>query len=777
MRTLAATLISILLSVFTVLHAQTQELKINSIQIEGNETADADMIRQNSGLSAGMVITGEDLQQATKNLWSLGIFSDIKIYVTNQSFDGIDLLIRVKEYPKLNQLKLSGYDELSKDDIEDEINTYSGMVVSSHKMFNIKKKLEKKYQEKGYLLAEVEIDTNYVAENRVNMAIHIDEGEEVQVEKIRFHGNEYFEDDALRDAMEHIQEDRWWRGADFDPKKFEKDKQKIVSYCKENGYRDAEIIRDSLSYSNDKSDLYIDIWIREGNKYYFGDITFEGNEIFSDAELQNALDIQKGDIYNQKKYNEGIRDRMQKLYWNQGYLFANIQPREIPVSQDTLDINFTITEGHVVRVKEIVINGNTKTHEKVIRREFKLHPGDVFNSAKLERSVRDVTILNYFSKATPDVQMLPNDDKHVNLLLNVAEKSTDMANMSAGYSQRDGLIGSLGLTFNNFSLSHPFSGGDGQRFVIDWQFGRIYRSFSISFTEPWLFNTPTLGGFSLFDTRTGGGWYPWDRKDRGFSLRLGRRFYWPDTYFRGDWILRFAQTSISNISDPELLRRYTLYGQEGRTQQISFTQIISRDSRNNPEFPTRGSEHSLTTEISGGPLGGNHHFFKGIVKTDWFIPLPLGLVLYSHNKYGIIEQLRENSLILFGEYFYMGGSGLGFAEGLRGYADGTVGPQSGRGQPLGGKAMAKNTLELRFPISPNPTIFGLMFAEAGNTWEEISEFSPFNLRRSLGVGVRLFMPMIGIIGIDFGYGFNGEQDVYGVRKRSGWEVHFQFGRF
>ena len=603
----------------------------------------------------------------------------------------------------------------------------------------------------------------------------INEGQEVQIERITFHGNENFENDDLLSEMDEIQEDRWWRSADFDPKKFDEDKAKVVQYYKENGYRDAEVLRDSISYNEDRTDLYIDIWVYEGNKYYFGDITFEGNVIFSEEELLLNLDIERGDVYDQKKYDEGIRDRLQKMYYNQGYLFAQIQPREIPVSIDTLNVDFQVREGHVVHVKEILISGNDKTNEKVIRREFKLHPGDVFNSAKLERSIRDVTILNYFAYANPDVRIIENDTKNVNLILDVQEKSTDMANMSAGYSQRDGLIGSIGLTFNNFSLMHPFSGGDGQRLSFDWQFGRIYRSISLSFTEPWLFNTPTLAGFSIFDTRSGGGFYPWDRHDTGGTIRIGRRFYWPDNYFRGDWILRYAQTSISNIRDDELFAGYTYYGRAGRSTQISLTQILSRDSRNNPEFPTRGSVVSLSTEVSGGPFGGHQHFFKGIVNVDWFIPLPFGLVLYSHNKYGLIETLRSNSFILYGEYFYIGGSGLGFAEGLRGYDDGQVGPLTSSGSPLGGKTMVKNSLELRFPIAPNPTIFGLLFAEGGNAWEAVAQTNPFDLRRSVGAGVRLFMPMIGIIGIDFGYGFD-YYDIYG-RRQGQWKVHFQFGRF
>jgi len=764
-----ATFFVILLA--TLANSQVQQITINSIIIEGNSSADASSIRLNSGLSSGMSITGENIQEAIRNLWALRVFEDIQIFVTSQSIDGIDLLIQVKEYPRLNLVNINGFDELDKDEIEDELDTYRGMVITPYKISKMEQKILKKYHDEGFLLAEVKIDTSASIKQRINLDIEIEEGSEVQVEGIKFHDNNAFEDDDLKDAMDEIQEDRWWRSADYDPKKFEEDKNLVTQFYKENGYRDAEVLRDSLHYSSDMQDLFIDIWVHEGNKYHFGNIEFEGNEIFTDEELHQVLDLERGDVYDQKKYDEGIRDRLQKLYYNQGYLFASIVPQEIPVENDTLNINFSIAEGNVVRIKEVSIVGNSKTHEKVIRREFKIHPGDKFNSAKLERSIRDLMILNYFSNVQPDVRLIPDDSKNVNLKVEVAEKSTDMANMSAGFSQRDGLIGSLGLTFNNFSLAHPFSGGDGQRLVIDWQFGRIYRSASISFTEPWLFDTPTLGGFSIFDTRTGGGFYPFTRNDTGGSLRLGRRFRWPDNYFRGDWIFRVANTSISNVESS----LQDLY-RTGNTSQLSLTQIISRDSRNNPEFPTHGTSHSLSVELSGGPFGGEQHFLKTIFSSEWFIPLPANLVLYAHNKYGMINLLKDNTRLLFGEFFYMGGSGLGFAEGLRGYEDGQVGDLTESGSPLGGRSMVKSTLELRFPIAPNPTIFGLFFAEAGNTWQDIGDTNPFELRRSVGAGVRLFMPLVGIIGIDFGYGFD-YSDISGAPIDGDWKVHFQFGRF
>ncbi len=754
--------------------AQTKKVRINSITVEGNKKVDASSIRFNSGLMVGSQVNGEDLQRAVKNLWALRIFSDIRLYITGQTLQGLDILIRVKEYPRVNNIIIKGTKEISEKDIKDEINVYRGMVITPYKIFNIKRKILDKYHDEGYLLAVVNIDTlRAKGDNRVDLLIDITEGEEVQVEKITFHGNKNIDSDDLKGAMEDIKEDRWWRSADFDPKKLKEDEKKVIEFYKNKGFRDAEIIKDSLSYSEDKTDLYIDIWVYEGKKYYYGEITFEGSEVFGNEELRSYFEIDKGEPFDQEEFNKA-RQRIQDLYYNQGYLFANIQPHEIPVSDDTLDIKFTIIEGHIVHINKIIIKGNTRTNEKVIRRELKIHPGNVFNSAKLQRSARDVQMLNYFSDIQPNVELIPGEESKVNLTLTVEEKSTDMANMSAGYSQRDGLIGSLGLTFNNFSMAHPFSGGDGQRLDFNWQFGTIYRSFSISFTEPWLFDTPTLGGFSIFDTRSGGGYYPWDQASRGATLRVGRRFYWPDNFFRGDWIARYTLSSITNITDPSLLAYYPRYT-AGTTAQKSITQIISRDSRDNPEFPTHGSNNSLLVEFSGGLLGGDKHYVKSIFSSEWYMPMPLGLVLFSRFKMGVINVAANNKAPLFGEYFYMGGSGMSFSEALRGYDDGQVGPVSKNGSPIGGSAMGKVTLEVRFQIAPNPTIFGLLFVEGGNVWSKFKETNIFDFRRSAGVGVRMFMPMIGIIGIDFGYGFD-YYDYFGQRDGQ-WKVHFVFGKF
>jgi outer membrane protein insertion porin family len=770
---LLLTLILIFFAFGNSAYAQLQKFKIHNIRIEGNEKADSSIIMLNSGLRPGKEVTSDDVQKAVKNLWALKLFSDVKILVEKQTYAGLDLLIKLEEFPRLDGWTIKGNDKLKKKDVDKEMQFYRGMVLTPFKMYKARRNLIIKYKEEGYLLAKVKIDTLYTNPSTVLAEVNINEGKKVQVKKIHVYGNEFLSEKELKKQFKGIKEDRWWRGADFNDKKYQEDLTRLLEYCRKKGFRDAEIMKDSLYYSQDKTDMFIDVYIRENQRYYFGKVSFEGNTVFSEQELRDQLLFNKGDIYNQESFEKSIRENIQNLYYNQGYLFANIQPREIPAGTDTVDINIRIVEGNVVRIKEIIITGNTKTNEKVVRRELKIYPGDTFNRAKLERSVRDVWILNYFANVVPDVKLIEGDDKHINLEVNVEEKSTDTANMSAGYSQRDGMVGSVGLALNNFSLRHPLSGGDGQRMAFDWYFGRYYRSVSLSFTEPWTFSTPTLTGFSLFNTRSGGGYYPWDRTVTGGSVQAGRRFKWPDNYFRGDWIFRVAETKIYNVRDQELLQSYLFYDKP--TTQISLTQIIQRDSRNRPEFPTQGSVYSLVTEMSGGILQGDEDYLKNILTVEWYVPTIGGLVFYTQSKLGVISGLYKNYYINPGEKFYMGGSGLSFSEGLRGYDEGVVGPLSTSGSPLGGKSMFKFTSEFRIPIAPNPTIYGLLFMEAGNVWESFDQSNLQNLRRGVGFGVRLFMPMIGIIGVDFGYGLD-YIDSRGFRTGH-WKTHFQFGRF
>ncbi len=429
-------------------------------------------------------------------------------------------------------------------------------------------------------------------------------------------------------------------------------------------------------------------------------------------------------------------------------------------------MEFSIREGNRVRVNDITVSGNTKTKEYVVRREMTIKPGDMFSAEELQRSQREITMLNYFGKVEPKFKMIPGNTEEINLEFVVEEKSTDVANMSAGVSQRDGLIGALGVSMNNFF-------GRGQRASIDWQFGKIYRSFQIGFTEPWLMGTPTLAGFSLFDTKRGGEYYGFDWRNRGISLRLGREFKWPDNFFRGDIIFQIVENKVSNV-DPYLELNARLVGQTSNA--VSITQILTRDSRDNPEFPTRGSYVSLTGQYSGGVLGGSEDFHKYIFNSQRYVPIWKRFVFYDNFMFGYLNGFTGDSYIPPLDRFYMGGTAFTVGTPLRGYDDRTVGPLTESGYAVGARTILKWTYEIRFPILPNPTVFGLLFAEAGNTWENIQSTNPFDLKRSTGFGFRVFMPMMGLLGLDIGYGFD-HFDKNTNRRKGEWKFHFQFGRY
>jgi outer membrane protein insertion porin family len=425
-------------------------------------------------------------------------------------------------------------------------------------------------------------------------------------------------------------------------------------------------------------------------------------------------------------------------------------------------------------VGRVFISGNTKTYEKVIRRELLTKPGDFFSRQLIIRSLRQLQQLNYFNpeKLKPDVR--PVDDKTVELEYSVEEKSSDTFNMSVGYSGAFGFSGGLGLSFNNFSLSEPLRGGAGQAMTFDYQFGvsNYYRTFSIGFTEPWMFNTPTLFGFSIFDTYQS---YYADLHYRGASLRIGRRFKWPDMYFRGDWTLRVQENTYHSLGTATAYDYYY----EGTTTQIGISQVISRNSTDSPIFPSRGSSFSLLTDINGGPrFGGGTQaarYHKHVLSADWFVPLSGSgrVTLMSSNIVGLIFGLDKDSYIPYQDLFYMGGTGLGqiAVTPLRGYDDRSIGPDAGN---IGGKAMVKFTTELRFALALNPIpIYTLFFAEAGNVWLDHSVMDMNDLRRSAGFGVRLLVNPIGLIGFDYGYGYDGATPNLAA---PGWKFHFQFGK-
>ncbi len=766
----------ILLISFCAYGQQTESIKLLGLSVEGNRISEAEVIKMSSGLKEGTTINLEDIQACVKQLWNLGLFSDIKVILDRSTQQGVYLTIQVEEYPRLDNVIIEGNKKIKEEKVREVLGFYRGQILSAGKIAEGKKRLKKEYIDKGYILAE--INTNVYEAEMEGLAvlrITIDEGEKVQIERIRFFGNTIFKDKKLRKQMEDTKENRWWGGGDFDKEKYKKDKEKVLEFYRNNGYRDAEILNDSLYYNENGKEMYIDIWVKEGDSYYFGDISFQGNNLFTSEGLESLLEFKTGDVFSKEEYTKSIQDKLNGAYYDLGYIYAQINPRET-YRKDTIDICFVIDEKDPVRIDKIKIIGNTRTKERVIRRQLRIHPGDVFSRELLQRSFRDLMMLNYFSKVEPAVEPLPEEEDKINITFDVEEKSTDTANISAGWSELDKLIGSIGLGMNNLF-------GNGQQLNLNWNFGRYYRSLQLSFTEPWFLNTPTLIGFSVWDTKRNPYYIGYKYMSRGFSLRLGRRFTWPDNYFRGDWIYRLAETDLSDFSDYYIERNpNNIVNEDWPLVSSSITQIINRNSLDQPEFPTRGSEVSLSTEISGGPLGGTVGFHKHIFKFDNYIPAITNKIIFrTHVQLGYMDKLTEDSKIQFMDYFFLGGSGMSRAIPLRGYPDPFGGgsyymsipttPVSGY---YGGKTMLKANAELRFPIISNPLFYGLVFAEAGNTWQNLESTDPFGLRRSFGIGARIFMPMVGMLGIDYACGLD-YFDEYGDRYVD-WRTHFVFGR-
>ncbi|MBU1065344.1 outer membrane protein assembly factor BamA [bacterium] len=765
----------------------TQRLKILGVAVKGNESISENSIKVQAGIMEGKEIIFDDIPDAIKKLWKLKIFSDIQIYMDKSTDMGLFLIIEVKEYPRLDKFEIKGNKKVRKSKFDEELNIISGKVLSPALISESKRKILDLYKEDGFLLAEVtEEITPGAAENLQNLTFHIKEGKKVRIKEVRFENNEQFSEGRLRRILKETKQRNLWllKIGEFKSDKYDEDKQLLVDFYNKEGYRDFEVVSDSIHYSEDNKHLYLNLELYEGPRYKFREITFSGNILFTTEQLRLVLGIKPGDYYDKQDLQMAVYDRLNGLYMDRGYLYFNIVPQEIPVSEDEIDLLLNITENHQVSVGRINIVGNDRTHENVIRRELKIYPGDIFSREALIRSQREIFIMNYFSDVVPDI--VPYSDDEVDVEITVEEKSSDRANLSFSISQTYGLIGGGGIEFNNFR-------GRGQQLKVSYQQGtnysiygtqtNAYKSASISYTDPWLFDSPNLVGASLFYTERGYSssyyYYPYDLTQRGGSLRWGRRFRWPDNYFRGTWMFAASKKEYFNL-DADYLQR-VLLGQD-KTTNVSLTQVISRDSRDAPEFPTKGSVLNWTATLAGWFLGGTEHFVKNLFSLDYYTPTFWKLVLYNHVELGIIQKIRENSIIPPDERFIMGGAGMVYGTALRGYDDNAISPvpNNATGSSYsywGGEAMFKYTLEYRVPISENPTIYGLLFAEAGNTWMDLKTTDPFNLRRSAGFGVRFYMPALGMIGVDLGYGFDDidPEGYTGYGQPEGWKTHFIFG--
>ena len=813
----------LILSSLLISQTQRTTFKILGVAVEGNKSADAKTIIANTGLRVGDEITipGDLTINAIRQLWNLNIFSDVQIKIDQQVGDGVFLLVKVEEYPRIEKYEFNGNDALGNSDLEKIVTFIRGQILKPQEVERTRQLMIRKYEEEGYLNVEIDaksfvfftadtsgdainviwrnkkdLSEEYTVEydlddrtysnliekikDRILLRYDIVENEQIVVRNIDFIGNEAFDDSELISELKETAVKVWWKfwdGAKFYKTKFEEDKKLIEEFYKKNGYRDASIISDSLVYSDDKENVNIYIKVHEGPQYKIRNINWTGNTVYEDAILNERLGMKKGDIFNFELFNQNLRGNERQtdvasLYLDNGYLTFNLQTTETVVPPDSIDIDIVISEKNQFKIGRVDIIGNDKTKDKVIRRELFTIPSDYFNRALLFRSLQQLANLQYFNVEKlyqEGVDYNLANDSTVNVVYNVEEKSSDYLNASVGYSGAFGFSGAVGVTLTNFSIAEPFQMGAGQILSFNWQFGvgNFYRTFSLGFTEPWFLDTPTLIGFDVFDTRQQ---YIYDLSQTGASMRVGRRLKWPDDYFYIQGNLKFQRNNVIDGGG---------FYPAGKTQQITLGASLSRRNVDNPIFPAVGSILSFNAEVSGGPfLPGNVDYYKITFKSEWYKRL-FGinrLVFYTIADIGYMEELveRKPTNINPFEFFYMGGSGLVIATiPLRGYDDRSVGPIV-NGQVIGGRVYARYTAEVRFAVALDPIpLYVLGFAEAGRVFENINTADMFDLRRSVGVGARVLIQPVGLIGFDVGYGFD-RKAIDGQSPK--WVFHFQFGK-
>ena len=783
---------------------ETQTLTIRQISFSGLQTLkEADLLRSlPMKIDDKITIPGQEIPGAIQYLWNLQYFSNIKIDKTDLGNGAIKLTFIVTEFPVLEELQFKGNHKFNEKELQKSSGLSTGHRVSPQDLLNATNKLEKQYSNKGFLSAGAEYRLDNVGNNRVKGVFTIHEGPRVVIEKIRFHGNKAFSEKKLRGELKETSQNSWWRKIFGQPKldkdKFEEDKNQLIEFYRDRGYRDARVIKDSISYTENKKGLILDIFVNEGPKYSIGNITWIGNtKDFAKTEtLINTFAIKKGDLYSAKRINERLNysqdhSDVSSLYLDKGYLSFRAKVEEQVVQPNSIDLVISLTEGEPFTLNIINIKGNTKTKDHVIRRELYTVPGETFSRKEVVRSIRELSMLNYFDPETltPDIQ--PNSENNlVDLTYNVTERQTDTFNASVGYSASSGGTGSLGLTFNNFSFADmfnpsaykPLPHGDGQKLGMQWQFGsNNYRTLSLSVSDPWAFGTHTSVGFTAFKTRQS---YDFTSTSSttastktinqyGANINIGRRLTWPDDYFAISWRIGYLHDEggfVSFINEANA---------PAKAEEVSITQTISRNSIDNPIYPRHGSKNVLSAQLAGGPLPGTVDFYKFIGTTSWFFPLRKNLVLNLSAQQGYLATLKKNGYIPYTEYFYMGGSGMSSLPTipLRGYPDRSVGNLfQGETDLYGGKIYSKITSELRYPLTLNPSasIYALAFFEAGNLWQDTASVNFGDLKKAAGLGLRLYLPIIGQVGIDYGYGFDAVTS-QPTKSKQGWNFTFSFG--
>ena len=811
---------------------------IEEITVSGNTSFNKQTIITYSGLRKGqsLIVPGEKTSAAIKKLWSSDLFSNVNLYVTKVVGSAIYLEIQIEELPTLNEVKILGIKKGKRDELIKENNLTKGVKVTENLLTTTKNYLKNKYHKDGYVNSKIYLNPVIVKDSTgkelVNLVVNIDKGKKAKVKAINFTGNDSFSSSKLKRAMKNTKQKsihRIFKRSKFIEEDYKEDLQKVRDNYKEKGFRDAKV-SSSDPIHNDDNSISLDISIKEGKKYYIGNIEFTGNTVYSDKLLQRRLGIFKGDVYNGVLLEKQIADSsspdaadLTNLYQNNGYLFSSVTPIEVGVRNDTIDFEIRVSEGKLTHFKNITVVGNDKTNDHVIYRELRTKPGQIYSKENIIRSLRELGQLGYFDaeKISPNILNPDPNSGTVDVEYSVIEKGSSQVELQGGFGG-GGFIGTLGLSFNNFSLRnifnkeayHPLPMGDGQRLALRAQVSRTFRTYSFSFTEPWLGGKkPQQLSVSLSNSQQ----FRYDAITRdvdnnqrfsitGVTVGLAKRLQVPDDYFTLSQAVSFQHYNLKNYRSGLFQ-----FMSNGFSNNLAFTLGLSRNSLDrNPVYPRSGSKFGITTKftipyslfnkVDYAELEAERtlaidnedlpeleridqekykwlEYYKIKFDGEWFTPIYKDLVFRTNMQFGFLGAYDNDRGVIPFERFYLGGDGLGGGSNLlsrenvalRGY------PNQALSSTEGGTIFNKFSLELRHPVTLNQSasIYALAFMDMGNSYDNFENYDPFSLYRSTGLGIRIFMPAFGLLGIDFGYGFD---ELPGQTKANGWETHFILGR-
>ena len=831
-----------------------KKYEIAGISVKGGTNYEDFVLIGYSGLTVGetIEIPGSEITDAMKRFWRQGLFSDVSIVLTKIYGNKAWLEIRLKQQPRISQINYHGIKKSEREELETRLGLVKGNQITPNIVDRAVKLIKHHFDEKGFKNAVVQIKQkdDLAHENEVIVDIDIDKKEKVKVHKIYIDGNHVLSDNKIQRVMKKTNEKgkliNLFRTKKFVEDNYKADKERIIDKYNELGYRDAIIVSDSVVRYNDKTvDVYIKI--DEGRKYYLRDISWVGNTVYPTEVLSAVLGMHPGEVYNQKLLRKRTledEDAVANLYMDKGYLFFQLVPIENNVMNDSIDLELRMMEGPQARINKVVINGNDRLYEHVIRRELRTKPGELFSKSDLMRSAREIAQTGHFDPETMDIKPQPNEENGtVDLIYNLQSKANDQIEFSAGWGQT-GVIGKLSLKFTNFSMRNllnpkSYKGiipqGDGQTFTISAQTNaKYYQSYSLSFFDPWFGgkrpNSLSVSAYYSRQTAVSSSFYnnsfnPYAYSglygnsynngylndyyqnsmenaidpDKwlqmvGVSVGFGKRLNWPDDYFTFSAELGYQLYMLKNWE-------YLYYMQNGTSHSITLGLTLARNSIDNPIYTRRGSQFSMSLQLTPpyslwdkknykelsekGTAAAKKDMYKWIeyykfkFKSKVYIPLTSAesqhtLVLMTRADFGLLGSYNKYKKSPF-ETFYVGGDGMTgsytYAQetiGLRGYENGSLTPWG-----KDGYAYTRLGFELHFPLllQPSSTIYALAFVEGGNAWTSLSNFDPFSLKRSAGAGVRIFLPMIGMMGIDWAYGFD---KVFG--ERGGSHIHFILGQ-